>query len=244
MDITLYQIDLNRDVRRVAFAALDDLEARQGTPEVDAGIYEKVFEGTLGAENLERVFETFNLDPPEGCDGRSMSVSDVVAVHGPDGNSTEYFYCDPVGFRKVDFDESLAAEHTDGRIRVVVCEPGKTARIAEIGTGLEDLQRAVGGLIETFYPFEEEVCIVCNDEGKINGMKPCRAIYDEERNIRDIVFGPFFICGCAGPEFSSLTDEQLGRYSRTFRCPENYYRDNGTIRAVPYSPAADLGDAR
>lgn len=36
-------------------------------------------------------------------------------------------------------------------IRVVYCEPGKLAGIKEIGTELEDLQRAVGGLIETCY---------------------------------------------------------------------------------------------
>ena len=244
MNITLYQIDLNRDARRVAFLPLDDLEAMQGTSEPDAGIYEKVYEGTVKASGLEGVFESFNTDPPEGCDGRSMSVSDVVAVHSPDGGKTEYYYCEPIGFRQVDFDESRAADRAEETIRVVVCEPGKIARIEEIGTGLEDLQKAVGGLIETYYPFEEEVCIVCNDEGKINGMRPCRAIYDEERSIRDIVFGPFFICGCSGPEFSSLSDEQLERYSGTFRCPENYYRVDGKLRAVPYFPAMDLGDAR
>lgn len=42
----------------------------------------------------------------------------------------------------------------------------------EIGTELSDLQRVVGGLIEPYYPFEEQVCIVCNDEGKYNGMRP------------------------------------------------------------------------
>ena len=41
-------------------------------------------------------------------------------------------------------------------IRVVYCAPGRTSRITEIGSGLVDLQRAVGGgLIEPFYPFEE-----------------------------------------------------------------------------------------
>lgn len=28
------------------------------------------------------------------------------------------------------------------------------------------MQRVVGGDIEGFYPYEEQVCIVCNDEGK------------------------------------------------------------------------------
>ena len=56
-------------------------------------------------------------------------------------------------------------EEKKDTIRVVLCEPGRLARTVEIGTELADLQKAVGGgLIETYYPFEEEVCIVCNDE--------------------------------------------------------------------------------
>ena len=41
------------------------------------------------------------------------------------------------------------------KIKVVLLEPGKLARTAEIGTSIEDLQNAVDGLIEPFYPFEE-----------------------------------------------------------------------------------------
>ena len=62
-------------------------------------------------------------------------------------------------------------------IRVVYCEPGRLARVKEIGTELKDLQQAVGGgLIEPFYPFMEEVCIVCNDEGKFNGRLQWREL--------------------------------------------------------------------
>ena len=48
------------------------------------------------------------------------------------------------------------------KIRVVMLEPGKLAREAEIGTDIDDLQKTVGGLICPFYPYEEQVCIVCN----------------------------------------------------------------------------------
>mgnify|MGYP003197984914 CR=1 FL=1 len=62
------------------------------------------------------------------------------------------------------------------KIKVVLLEPGKLARTAEIGTSLEDLQKIVDGLIEAYYPFEEQVCIVCNEESKINGMRPNRSV--------------------------------------------------------------------
>ena len=123
-------------------------------------------------------------------------------------------------------------------IRVVYCEPGKLAKIAEIGTELANLQQAVGGLIEPYYPFEEMVCIVCNDEGKFNGMRPNRAVWNEDGRIEDIIFGPFFICDCSTENFGSLSDEQLQRYMEQFRYPEHFFRDinDGAIKAVRYDP--------
>lgn len=56
------------------------------------------------------------------------------------------------------------------KIKVVLLEPGKLARAVEIDASLAGMQKVVGGLIEPFYPFEEQVCIVCNEESKINGM--------------------------------------------------------------------------
>ena len=123
------------------------------------------------------------------------------------------------------------------KIRVVYCEPGQLARITEIGTELANLQQAVGGgLIETFYPFEEEVCIVCNDEGKFNGMRPCRAVYGEDGKMMDISFGPFFICDCSTENFASLSDEKLQHFAEQFRYPEHYLRIDGELKAVRYDP--------
>ena len=53
------------------------------------------------------------------------------------------------------------------KIKVVLLEPGKLARAAEIDASLAGMQKTVGGLIEPFYPFEEQVCIVCNEESSL-----------------------------------------------------------------------------
>ena len=71
--------------------------------------------------------------------------------------------CDSFGFKKIDFEPSLAVESKKEQITVVICEPGKLARVANIGTELKDLQAVVGGNIETFYPYEEQVCNVSKD---------------------------------------------------------------------------------
>lgn len=124
------------------------------------------------------------------------------------------------------------------RIKVVLLEPDKEAQIAEIETTLESMQHLVGdGFIEAFYPFEEEVCIVCNDEGKINGLPLNRAIYSESGELVDIIAGPCFLCDCSGESFGSLNDEQLARYQKQFRLPEYFFRSSLGIAAVPYVPA-------
>ena len=122
-------------------------------------------------------------------------------------------------------------------LKVVLVEPGKSARIAEIGSELEDLQAAVGGgLFEAFSPFDEEVCIVCNEEGKVNGMKPCRAIRDRDEDIADIIYGPFFVCSCGAENFKSLSEEQLQKYLRLFSAPEAFISGGkGRICVIPYS---------
>ena len=100
-------------------------------------------------------------------------------------------------------------------MKVVMVEPGQYARIEELDTGLESLQKAVGGLIDCAYPWQEKVCIVCNDEGLINGMRMNRNV-----EAYQPIAGPFFVCGIAGEDFCSLTDEQAQRYQAMFLKPE------------------------
>jgi hypothetical protein len=135
-------------------------------------------------------------------------------------------------------------ETAPATIKVLMVEPGKLAYEREIGIELKDLQAVVGGFIEPFYPFEEEVCIVCNDEGKFNGMRPCRAFYGEDGKMMDIVFGPFFICDCSTENFGSLSEEQLQRFAEQFRYPEHYYRMDGEIKAVRYDPTRSRDHSR
>lgn len=174
MNIAIYQIDPDRDENNVAFLNYENLERFQGSAALRSEIYDKVFEGEMECGTLEEVYQMFNLDHPDGYRGRSLSVSDVVEVVGEEKST--FHFCDSIGFREVDFDPDMTEPLKEKKIKVVLCEPGKVARVAEIGTELSDLQRVVGGLIEPYYPFEEQVCIVCNDEGKYNGMRPCRAI--------------------------------------------------------------------
>ena len=81
-----------------------------------------------------------------------------------------------------------------------------------IPTGLESLQQAVQGNIEIVYRFDDPVGIICNEEGKLNGMKLNRALRNDEGEIQDILTGPFLIVGLGAEDFRSLTPEEMKKY--------------------------------
>ena len=206
--------------------------------EPDCATYDRVYSGNVKCRNLEDVFTLFNSGRPEGFRGHSLSVSDVVEVEDAASITPGFYFCDSIGFKEVPFQPELANDIVQApTIQVVLVEPGKLARIAEVGTTLDAMQQTVGGDIEAYYPFEEQVCIVCNEEGKINGLPLNRAIRDEETHeIVDIVAGTFFICDCRKESFGSLSKEQQKRYLEKYRLPERFFRTRGGIEFVPYKP--------
>ena len=102
------------------------------------------------------------------------------------------------------------------KITVVLAEPGKKAKVTEIENTLENLQKIVGGYIECIYPFEDNVGLICNEEGKLIGLEPNRVLRDDDGNSVDIIFGTFIITGLTEDDFGSLTDEQADYYAELF----------------------------
>ena len=132
------------------------------------------------------------------------------------------------------------AEHnfekqTENSLTVLVVAPGEKPSVVTIPAGLDSLYNQVGEPIQAIYPFEEPVGIVCNDNGKINGMQLNRALRDDENSIYDIVSGTFLVVGLGEEDFCSLTPEQIEKYSEHFAEPEMFFMLDGEIQAIPYN---------
>ncbi len=119
------------------------------------------------------------------------------------------------------------------KIKVVLVKPMQKPHIVEIGSDLKSMQLVVGGLIEEIMPYEEEVALVCNEEGKNIGLDLNRAIRNSDGEIYDIIAGDFFICSAAGENFTGLTDEQAQRYCEKFKNPECFFKTADGIESVP-----------
>ena len=118
-------------------------------------------------------------------------------------------------------------------MKVVIVEPMCSPRIAEIEESLETYQKIVDGWIECIYPFNDSVGLVCNEEGKLNNFLPNRALFDDNGEIYDIIFGTFFVVGLGEEDFRGLTDEQAKRYMDYYREPQMFVRKGRKVIAVP-----------
>ena len=123
-------------------------------------------------------------------------------------------------------------------IKVVSVPAGKQAFIKEISTGLKSLQAEVGGYIQAIYPFEDEVALICNDEGKLMNLPLNRALKLNGmagNEIYDIIAGDFFICYAphTSENFESMPDDLLQKYLELFRYPERFLIKNQTIYIYP-----------
>ena len=185
-EFSIYQINMDRDSANVCFIGMESLEKIKGTKEVNAAAYDRVYDGKLDCNSLETIYEKFNIDHPADYKGRSLSVSDVVEIRESDTLNPGFYFVDSIGFKSISFDKSLCKEPTQAhetRISVLLVEPDRYPRMIDIDDTLEAMQAVVGGDIEEYMPFEDEVAIVCHEEGKLIGLPPNRAVYAEPETV-------------------------------------------------------------
>ena len=185
-EFSIYQINMDRDAANVCFIGMESLEKIKGTKEVNAAAYDRVYDGKMDCISLENIYQKFNVDHPADYKGRSLSVSDVVEIRESDTLNPGFYFVDSIGFKSISFDKSLCKEPVEagsGKISVLLVEPNKYPKMIEIDDTLEAMQEVVGGDIEEYMPFEDEVAIICNEEGKLIGLPPNRAIYAEPETV-------------------------------------------------------------
>ena len=106
------------------------------------------------------------------------------------------------------------------KIKVMMVKVGTDPYITEIDNNLPALQGTVGGYIECISPFSDmEVDLVCNEEGKLQGLTPNRYLIDKATNkVVDLLVGDFFLCSSDNEgNFASLSDEQIKKIKSQFR---------------------------
>ena len=112
---------------------------------------------------------------PYGLKGTVKFVDDAGQIHMSWENGSSL----ALNIHEDTFEKVEAPE----KISVILVEPGRYPKLIEIEDTLEAMQSLVEGDIEEYMPFEDEVAIICNDEGKMNGLPLNRAVYSEPENV-------------------------------------------------------------
>ena len=98
-------------------------------------------------------------------------------------------------------------------MKVLIVEPRKRPREAEIDGSLESMQKTVGGYLQAIYPFEDEIALVCDDESKLKSDTEWNRVLPE---TGDIIKGTFFITGLGAEDFTDLSPELMKKYKQRF----------------------------
>ena len=169
------------------------------------------------------VVRCLSMDDPfhpisKGTLGKVLYVDDIGTIHVAwENGSSLGLVIGEDSFEKVDDLESNNVSTKTVKVLFVPCNT-TALKVVELPNRLEFMQKLVDGLIEYFEPWNDRVAIVCNEEGKINGLSPNRKVYDDHGDLIDFVFGDFFIVGVNDDgENISLTDSQIQKYYSMFR---------------------------
>ncbi len=173
------------------------------------------------------------------------TLEKTVSVTAPSREAAEervregYFRAEYVldadDFLGVDFRTEGGREITrqENLLDVLLVKPGEHPQRVQIGSELEDLQAAVGGYIQEVYIGDESAGILCNEEGKLNGLPLNRALRDEDGQLYDVIAGDFLVVGLGEEDFTSLTPEQMEAYDQKFHQPEAFVKMGRSFVVLP-----------
>lgn len=147
--------------------------------------------------------------PPIGTHGTVRGVDDAgsIMVKWDNGSGLSVVY-----------GEDSCKVVDDNIIVALLVAPGKEPKQVCFENTLENLQGFVGGWIESVSPFNDNVAIICNEEGKLDGLPLNRTISTD--CFHDIIAGNFLVVGIGEEDFCSLTEKQIDRYKEMFKEPE------------------------
>ena len=103
-------------------------------------------------------------------------------------------------------------------MKVIIVRRGEKPALEEIGEELEAMQAIVGGYIQAIMPWEDEVALVCNEEGKLNGWPINRLLFDKKGRVVDAICGTFFLCYAPmeSDTFLSMPENLIDKYMKIF----------------------------
>lgn len=113
MKIRIFQVNPERDTKRTIFLGSMAQTKILGNFTVDKSIYDEVYQGEVMCEDLDDVFEMFNIKHPEDYKGRSLSVTDMIEVIEHNVIEPGFYFVDSFGFKRLKFQSLQMVEESN-----------------------------------------------------------------------------------------------------------------------------------
>ena len=122
-------------------------------------------------------------------------------------------------------------------MKVLIVEPGKRPRKADIAHTLESMQAIVDGCIEITYHWKDAVGLVCNDEGLLRQLPFNRLVAPGSG-----IFGTFFLCGLGEEDLTDLPDDMADKYLKLLYQPQLLLQTTDGACILPLVDIEEVND--
>ena len=110
-------------------------------------------------------------------------------------------------------------------MNVLRVRPKHYPEVIDIDCSLESLQKEVEGPIQAVYPWDDEVALICNEDGKLHDdcTEKVNRTLDGPYGIPiDIIVGAFLIEGHTEVVFGELMTVFVEKYEKMFHQPRKF----------------------
>ena len=100
-------------------------------------------------------------------------------------------------------------------IKVLLVEPFDKPRIITIENNYQEI---ICGDVDEYMPFEDDVALLCNADGKRLSLSASHTVTDIETGKTELIYGSFILIGASefDTEYHSLDDNLIDKYMDLF----------------------------
>ena len=103
-------------------------------------------------------------------------------------------------------------------IKVLLVEPFNKLKMITIENNYQAISEIVCGDVDEYMPFEDDVALLCNVDGKRLSLSASHTVTDTETGKTELIYGSFILIGAGefDDEYHSLDDDLIDKYMDLF----------------------------
>lgn len=103
-------------------------------------------------------------------------------------------------------------------IKVLLVEPFSKPKMITIENNYQAISEIICGNADEYMPFEDDVALLCNADGKRLSLSASHTVIDIETGKIELIYGSFILVGSSefDTKYHSLDDDLIDKYMDLF----------------------------